>query len=76
MALSEEELNKRIDEDVYMGIKGSVLIENYPYLKDYPLRKRMNKMHDLALHEHKTAMLCKYLRFDPRDYCLVGDQYI
>ena len=65
MALSREELDKRIEEQEYVGIKGSVLIKHYPYLLDYPARKRMKRMCDLAVHEHKQYFLAKSLGFDP-----------
>ncbi len=70
MALSKEELDKRIADQEYMGIKGSVLIKHYPYLLDYPPGRRIKKMYDLAAHEHKAYFLSKSLGFDPTEYSL------
>ncbi len=70
MALSKEELDTRIADQEYMGIKGSILIKHYPYLLDYPPRKRMKKMGDLAVHEHKQYFLAKSLGFDPTQLSL------
>lgn len=70
MALSKEELDKMIEDHEYLGIKGSVLIEHYPYLLEYPPGKRSKKMYDLALHEHKQFFLAKSLGFDPTQLSL------
>ena len=70
MALSREELDKRIADQEYMGIRGSVLIKHYPYLLDYPPRQRKKKMCDLAIHEHKQYFLAKSLGFDPTQLSL------
>ena len=70
MAVSDEELDQRIEEQEYMGIKGSILIEHYPYLLDYLPGRRIKKMYDLAVHEHKAYFLSKSLGFDPTEYSL------
>ena len=70
MALSKEELDKRIEEREFMGIKGSVLIKHYPYLLDYPPGRRKKKMWDLAVHEHKQYFWAKSLGFDPTQLSL------
>ena len=70
MALSKEELDNRIAEHEYLGIKGSVLIKHYAYLLDYPPLTRMKKMCDLAAHEHKQYFLSKSLGLDPTQFSL------
>ena len=67
--LSDQQFDRLIAEEDYMGITGWRLLQAYPYLAEYPPGLRKRKMHDLAVHQFKMSMLCKSLGFEPRKYC-------
>ena len=71
--LSDQEIDEMIAEGDFGRIKGWRLLEKYPYLENYPPRKRFKKMRDLAVHEFKTGVLCDLLQIDKRGWTLLAD---